>query len=116
MGSAQAHLRNQGVGAGDLFLFFGLFRSVVRTNGRWKFEGPNEHRLFGWLQIGRALCVGDDPTEALSEFPWLEDHPHAEGDCGWPDSNTIYVAREELALDGVRKKLPGWGLFRKASA
>lgn len=31
--NAQSHLQNQGVGPGDLFLFFGWFRSVERVYG-----------------------------------------------------------------------------------
>ena len=34
-GSAQGHLLNQGVGVGDLFLFFGLFQPVKHEGGRW---------------------------------------------------------------------------------
>ena len=30
-GAAQSHLNNQGVGSGDIFLFFGLYRRVEET-------------------------------------------------------------------------------------
>ncbi len=113
VGRAQSHLRNQGVGERDLFLFFGLFCNAVRTSGHWTYEGPREHRLFGWLQIDRVLCVGDDPTETLRDYPWLEDHPHTDATDDWPESNTIYIARKHLTFDGVRKNVPGWGLFPK---
>jgi hypothetical protein len=51
--SAQPHLAAQGVGAGDLFLFFGWFREVQALSGRWQFRrgSPDRHVLFGWLQV-----------------------------------------------------------------
>ena len=40
-GAAQSHLANQGVGEGDVFLFFGLFAGE---------NGARHHRIFGWLE------------------------------------------------------------------
>ena len=47
-GSAQSELKNNGVGIGDLFLFFGWFK---------KTENPkiDIHKIFGWLQIEEIL-------------------------------------------------------------
>lgn len=109
VGAAQGHLANNGIGAGDLFLFWGLFRLAAKTD-RWEFFGEREHRIFGWLQIEDVLSVGDRPNEALAKHPWLADHPHARE--GWTRSNTIYVASERLALAGSPTRLPGWGLFK----
>lgn len=54
-GAAQSHLRNQGVGTGDVFLFFGLF-SDERT-------GERHHRIFAYLQVdgqvAESIDVGD---------------------------------------------------------
>lgn len=112
VGRAQGHLRNQAVAEGDLFLFFGLFRAVHRVNGRWRFEGASEHRVFGWLQIENVVTIGENPADALRTYPWLADHPHTDGDDEWPESNTVYVSRRQLRIDGLRRRLPGWGLFR----
>jgi len=51
--SAQAHLADQGVGPGDLFLFFGWFRRVHAVGGQWSLrpDAPDLHVLFGWLQV-----------------------------------------------------------------
>jgi hypothetical protein len=111
--SSQSHLSNQGVTRGDLFLFFGLFRHVERVNGRWRFVGPREHRLFGWLQIDHVLAVGSDSKPSLRTFPWLRDHPHVDQTFGWGDDNTIYVGTKALEVPGVSPSLPGWGLFPK---
>ena len=46
--AAQSHLSNNGVGRGDVFLFWGLYRPVVRSPaGMWTYAGMAEHRLFG---------------------------------------------------------------------
>jgi hypothetical protein len=52
---AQGHLRNQGVGPGDLFLFFGLFSPTSRLpGGRLRYAGQRDwiHVLWGWLEGG----------------------------------------------------------------
>jgi hypothetical protein len=96
------------VGAGDLFLFFGLFREAIKSDeGAWAFQGKPFHALFGWLQVQEALPVQENPTQVLARHPWLAEHPHLHGD--WPGHNTIYVARERMELGKV--DLPGWGLL-----
>lgn len=110
--TAQTHLANHRIAAGDLFLFWGLFRTAIRNGaGRWQFTGHAEHRIFGWLQIDEILNVGADPTPALSRYPWLVSHPHLA--TGWNSNNTVYVARDQLALPGVRENLPGFGLWKE---
>ena len=60
------------IAAGDLFLFWGLFRAAGRNAaGRWQFTGDAEHRIFGWLQIDEILTVGEDPAPTLASHPWL---------------------------------------------
>jgi hypothetical protein len=110
VGRAQAHLSNEGVREGDLFLFWGLFCHAEREE-RWTFRGPDEHRLFGWLQVGHIVELGEDGSFAAEMYPWLRDHPHVRS--GWEGPNVLYVAAEELCLDDVGVRLPGWGLFRR---
>jgi hypothetical protein len=52
--AAQGHFANQRVQPGDLFIFWGLFRSVEH-DGRWRFVGNPEHRVWGWLQIAEII-------------------------------------------------------------
>ena len=96
--AAQRHLERQGVGVGDLFLFFGWFRDVELVEGRYRYckKAPDRHVLFGWLRVGQVLRVGPDPVPG-----WLDDHPHGVRDCA--PHNRIYVA------DGS----DGGGVFRK---
>jgi len=110
--AAQSHLSNNGVGVGDVFLFWGLFRSAARSpGGTWTYNGDSEHRLFGWLQIDEVLMVGEDPLPALDRHPWLRSHPHLAP--GWPSNNTVYVAREKLTLPDGIANLPGYGLLKR---
>jgi hypothetical protein len=105
-GTAQSHLERNGVGIGDLFLFWGVFRPVKREQ-RWVFDGPAEHRIFGWLQVGEIIHLGPDGSGSLKCHPWLIDHPHVR--AGWSDKNTLYIASEELKMHGASTGLPGWG-------
>ena len=105
-GAAQAHLLKQGVGEGDLFLFFAVFRQVDRYQGRWRFVPGTRpfHALWGWLQVSEIfpLQVGHRPPPA-----WTHYHPHHYGDRG--AHNTLYLAGDELTL-------PGAGLTSTAGA
>ena len=94
--------------AGDLFLFFGLFRETFKRNKTWVFRGKPFHAVFGWLQVGQILQVSGNVNRILQEHPWLIDHPHLHGE--WPSQNAIYTACETLDLSGL--DLPGWGLLQ----
>jgi len=78
-GSAQSHLANQGVGLGDTFIFFGLFREEA--------TGEKHHRIFGFLEIEKVLPVRTISDGVRSELA-LFNHPHLIGDRG--PSDTIY--------------------------
>lgn len=114
-GAAQGHLRNQHVGVGDLFLFFGLFQAVAKVGGGWQRTGKPQHRLFGWLQVGRVVALGAGRSEIVDELleaqPWLERHPHLRGD--WGPGNTLYLARSRLRVGNRAWPQPGWGRFRR---
>jgi len=106
LGAAQGHLRNQGVGVGDLFLFFGLFRPV---DGALRWAGPPLHALWGWLQVGAVLSVDDDVRARPREHAGLAAHPHLA--LPRDRSNTLYVAAEALSIPGVSTRgLPGAGV------
>ena len=94
VGAAQTHLANQGVGRGDMFVFFGLFRK----DG----EAPH-HRIFGYLKVEEIVSLADGVPGDLVALG----HPHALAMHGKND--TIYcgpgrVAR--TACDGLRLTVP----------
>lgn len=66
-GSAQGHLRKQGVGIGDVFLFFGLFSDEG--------SGERHHRIYGHFTV-----AGTAPAEVARAHPAWRDpprsHPH----------------------------------------
>jgi hypothetical protein len=105
LGGAQGHLRNEGVGAGDLFLFFGLFREVT-DGGAFVRGAAARHVLWGWLEVGRALVV----DEHRRQLAWAADHPHLRI-VGEP-SNVLYVATDKLSVPGA-DGLTGAGVFER---
>ena len=58
--AALSHLRNAGVGPGDVFLFWGLFRECERGPSGWRYVGPRRHAIFGWLQVDIIVDLGPD--------------------------------------------------------
>ena len=109
-GAAQGHLNNQGVGNGDLFLFFGTFRNAILHKNRycWEKDSKPHHRLFGWLfvkekitNIESALLAGEIPKRYRS-------HPHFYGK--WPPNNTLFIAPKMTELFGEHQ-IAGFGKF-----
>ena len=112
-GIAQSHLSNQGVGSGDVFLFFGLYRRVEKTAQRWQFVrgSPELHVLWGWLQVDRKYLVADiGPDELI----WASHHPHIFSQYD-DEQNTVYAASMRLELGGYDdgREIAGWGVFPK---
>ncbi len=110
-GAAQSHLKNRGVTQEDIFLFFGWYKRVDVIGGRISYvaEAPDLHVLFGWMQIGSIHRVDSLQPSALR---WARYHSHLDPDRAPNPLNTVYVARTELALPGMRGTVPGAGLFR----
>lgn len=101
--AARSHLCNQGVGIGDIFLFFGWFRHTELINGKLQFIGPSSgfHAIYGYMQVGEII-------ERYEDVPiWLESHPHAKKER-WMRNNAIYIASDNLSL---KPELPGAGCF-----
>jgi hypothetical protein len=108
--ASERHLRNQGVGPGDLFLFFGWFRQVERHQHQYRYvkTAPDLHVLFGWLQIDRHI----DMLQPATIPKWLHQHPHIQAHPS-ANPNGIYIARQTLDIPGLSQKPPqkGGGLF-----
>lgn len=64
-GAAQTHLERQGVGLGDVFVFFGLFAEEQ--------TGEPHHRIFGYLRVEDMVPLSEGAPQ------WALDlaHPHA---------------------------------------
>ena len=109
VGASQSHLANQCVDAGDVFLFFGLFRRVEKTRAGWRFVrgAARQHILWGWLQIERVCKI--DEILHDEKFAWATYHCQFRwyGDS----NNTLYVATQNLNLNGTAMSAPGAGVF-----
>ncbi len=108
VGSAEGHLRKQGVRKGDIFLFFGLFRKVEQGTSGWQFVRNSNplHGLFGWLQIAERVSVSVWPPADR----WALYHPHFAREPH--KSNVIYISSERLILaQRERKGIAGAGAF-----
>lgn len=93
-GAALSHLQNQGVGVGDLFLFYGWFRRTELSDGRLRYvqRAPDLHIIYGYLQIGDVITHEEDVPE------WLVGHPHNTAERWRRGRNAIYVASERLSI------------------
>jgi hypothetical protein len=80
-GAAQSHLERNGVGAGDVFLFFGLFAS---PDGR-----DRHHRIFGYLEVDEVRRLGGRPSKSDTPRGFPRRHPHTMGE--WNENNTLYL-------------------------
>lgn len=107
VGAAERHLRNQEVGPGDLFLFFGWFRQAVQEGGTWRRSGPDEHCLWGWLQVRESHAA--DTAKTAQKLVWGRHHPHIAFWERFDAQNRVYRAQKRLTF---APHLPGAGVFR----
>jgi len=84
---ALTHLKEQDVGIGDLFLFFGWFKQTERgKDGKLRYvrKAPDLHIIYGYLQVGAMIMDKDE----IQKYGW---HPHAKIT---DDRNCLFIARE----------------------
>src|SRR5690348_9179020 len=106
--AAEGHLQNQGVGKGDLFLFYGWFRQVECSGGTYRYVpgAPDLHVIFGWLQIEERIPV--DQPSGIPE--WASEHAHCRRQHPFK-LDSLYIATERLTLPGMALDIPGAGIF-----
>ena len=108
-GSSLTELYDNGVGIGDLFLFFGWFKETELFNGhlRFKKRAPNIHAIYGYLQVGNIISLIDDVPS------WLSYHTHANPEKyakAWLEGhNAIFTPVQRLSF---ANHLAGSGTFR----
>jgi len=106
---AQGHLRNNNIGEGDLFLFFGWFKETewVGHKLQYKKDAPDQHIIWGYLEIGKIYNIEEMKT--ISELPrWAHYHSHAQKNRLGEPNNRLYIATKSLSLVST---LPGGGCF-----
>lgn len=113
-GASQGHLRNQGVGEGDLFLFFGLFQNALVDGVHFQFnpDSTPKHVIWGWFQVESSTLVGGSDRKKLA---WAAYHPHFNRPP--EESNTIYFSQKRLEIPGlVTQSTAGAGVFSRFSS
>jgi hypothetical protein len=107
-GSEQSVLVREGVGPGDVFLFFGWFRDVVQDGAvlRYRRGAPDLHVIWGWMQAANVVDVATGAVPA-----WASYHPHVAAAAGRTNS-TLYLGGDRLEIGGAALCLPGSGVFR----
>jgi hypothetical protein len=113
-GAAQGHLREQGIQAGDLFVFFGLFQEVMIRGSKLRIRYGTKpiHVIWGWLQVDEVVPVDGVDRERLN---WALYHPHfyMPSDA----TNTLYIGKTGLEVTGLDlTNVPGSGRFSHFSA
>lgn len=94
--AAQTHLERQGVGVGDVFVFFGLFAEEET-------DEPH-HRIFGYLQVENVVALSAGIPADLINLA----HPHAlemhgSNDVIWRGGGRV----ANRASDALRLSVPG---------
>jgi len=107
-----SYLLNNKIDEGYLFLFFGNFRHVVESDGKYKFARRNKNSedpyygremkaIWGYLQVGEIISE----AKKQKKFFW---HPHACKKRIFGNNNLIFTAAEHLSF---APDMPGCGIF-----
>ena len=99
-----------GVGVRDVFLFYGSFRQVDVTPRGCKYRrgSPVLHVFFGWLQVASQVS----PADANANMPWTRYFPHCVRPAHRASPLEFLYISDNLNLPGMKRKLPGAGIFR----
>ena len=106
-GNAQRELDNLGVGKGDLFLFFGWFRSFYSC------KKADYHHIFGWLQVDQVIRGTKQIRKFCKDLEIA--HPHACLDETRFNYNTLFVSHPKSTLEFLDLNIRGHGLFAQTN-
>lgn len=83
---SESHLKAQGVGIGDVFLFWGWFRQTEKLEGHLRFVkgAPDLHVIFGYLAILEKFAKGIPDRYSY--------HPHASPAFSAKKKNCLYLS------------------------
>jgi hypothetical protein len=117
IGTAQAHLDNQKVREGSLFLFFSRFTTIDKNGENKIVPGISRENLnkdlyfiYGWLKVKKIIQQYKDIIDDKSLQSLKSLHPHTtEKYFETYPNNTLYIADEFLFNDG--SNFPGCGYF-----
>ena len=103
--ASASHLDNHKVKEGDIFIFFGWFRTTVKTSSGYKYDPKDKngrHIIWGYMEIGQKIKITDKvyPEHYLM-------HPHFEDRNR--GNNTAYIATDKLSFN---PSLAGAGVLK----
>ncbi len=108
-GNPLRHLNRQGVGIGDLFLFYGLYQEVKEECGQYVFV-PNTkcQIIWGYLQVSNAVIPNGENRKGIR-------HPHYLNYYDYTDGNKVFECETDELLDSKflssDKKILKYGVF-----
>lgn len=110
-GTAEGVLRNEDIGKGDIFLFFGWYKNIDRIGSRFKYrEGSSNssgfHSIFGYLEVEQRIDLSS--MNAVIPVCYAR-HPHVYERNRLQRPNSLYISSNQLSLDHSK---PGAGAFR----
>jgi hypothetical protein len=109
-GAPRQHLDDNYVGEGDLFLFYGSFRETLSQGGlRFRPDQPERHCIYGWLQISAICRPGQADSPELPDF--CASNPQIQEAASSGDA-ALYLATQRLKILGLRRQVPGGGVFK----
>ena len=95
--AAETILENNGVGVGDIFLYFGWFRGTVMEDGRMRYARKRDeldffhtadiHSIFGHLEIKEIVRDAEEMKERFPRHPHVDRHKYSNKS----GNNTMYV-------------------------
>ncbi|ABK45546.1 hypothetical protein Mmc1_3055 [Magnetococcus marinus MC-1] len=101
VGSAEGHLRNQGISEDDIFLFYGWFKQIKKNGDLWSFDSTAKdlHLVWSQITVGKVIQLDSqqDQEAALQEHPFLINHPHVGKQDG--GKNRIYLSKSSELFD-----------------
>ena len=75
--AAQGHLRKNGIGSCDVFLFFGLFTDLnCGDRHNHTYDNDWHHRIFGYLEVEEVMNLGPKPPPESQPRNFTRTHPH----------------------------------------
>lgn len=110
-GTAEGILRNEEIGEGDIFIFFGWYKNIERVGNRFRYrEGSSKstgfHSIFGYLEVGRRIDLSSMNAMIPACFAR---HPHVYERSRLKGPNSLYISSNQLSFDHSK---PGGGAFR----
>ncbi|APB75640.1 Nmad3 family putative nucleotide modification protein [Paenibacillus polymyxa] len=109
-GTAEKILRNEKIGKGDIFIFFGWYKNIDRVGNKFKYrEGSSKnkgfHSIFGYLEVGQRIDLSS--MNVLIPACYAK-HPHVYERHRLQKPNSLYISSNQLSFDHTK---PGAGAF-----